>query len=88
LDWIGARVDQGPPPDHRVLGEERTDELLTALRTLPAREREVLAMKFAGGLTNRAIAQVIGLTENHVAVVVYRAVGRLRDRLGKEHHHE
>ena len=87
LEWISRRAAEGPAPDQQILDDERADELLTAIRTLSPREREVLGMKFAGGLTNRAIARVLGLNENHVAVLVYRAVGRLRDRLDKERHH-
>jgi RNA polymerase sigma factor (sigma-70 family) len=61
-----------------VIQDEWQHRLLVALRTLSERERDVLGLKFAGGLTNRAIAQLTGLREGHVGVIVYRAVGKLR----------
>jgi hypothetical protein len=33
---------------------------------------------------DRAIARLTGLGESHVGVIVYRAVGKLRARLGQE----
>jgi hypothetical protein len=34
-----------------------------------------------GGLTNRRIAKLTGLTENNVGIILYRAVRRLRAEL-------
>lgn len=68
--------------------EQRPDELaeqrdafvrLSALLAgLPERERELLALKYGAGLTNRAIADVMGLSESNVGTLAARAVGKLR----------
>jgi RNA polymerase sigma-70 factor, ECF subfamily len=87
LDRIDGHAANGRLPDEQIIEDERNAALLTAISALSHREREVLGLKFAGGLANRAIAGVLGLTDNQVAVVVYRAIGRLRDRLAKERHH-
>ena len=84
LDWLGNRPAPGPTPEQAAIQNEQQQRLLGALRALSERERDVLGLKFAGGLTNRAIAQLTGLGESHVGVIVYRAVGKLRARLGEE----
>lgn len=73
--------------------EPRTEDILAraeerralagALALLDEREREILALKFGGGMTNRGIAAQLDLCESHVAVLVYRAVRRLRAVLEK-----
>lgn len=84
LDWLGERPAPGPTPEQAAIQNEQQQRLLGALRALSERDRDVLGLKFAGGLTNRAIAQLTGLGESHVGVIVYRAVGKLRARLGEE----
>jgi len=48
---------------------------------LSEREQEIIGLKFGGGLTNRKIAALLDLKENHVAVILYRAMHKLRQRL-------
>jgi RNA polymerase sigma-70 factor (ECF subfamily) len=81
LDWMSERASRDPSPEQRAICSEERQRLLEALSGLSERERDVLGLKFAGGLTNRAIARLTGLGESHVGVIVYRAVGRLRARL-------
>jgi RNA polymerase sigma-70 factor, ECF subfamily len=87
LDWLWDRAVPGPTPEQAAIQNEQQQRLLAALRALSERERDVLGLKFAGGLTNRAIAQLTGLGESHVGVIVYRAVGKLRARLDEREAH-
>ena len=48
------------------------------------RERDLLGLRFASGLKNCEIARVVKLDENHVAVLIYRALRKLRARLDGE----
>ena len=64
-------------------GEELA-RLLAAVRTLPEREQEIIGLKFLGDLKNRQIGQAMGLRASHVAVILYRAIRRLRDLLEEE----
>jgi RNA polymerase sigma-70 factor, ECF subfamily len=84
LDWLWDRGSPEPSPEQRAIRSEQQQRLLGALSGLSDRERDVLGLKFAGGLTNRAIARLTGLGESHVGVIVYRAIGKLRARLGEE----
>ena len=47
------------------------------LARLADRERELVALKYGAGLTNRAIARLSGLSESNVGVILHRAVQML-----------
>jgi RNA polymerase sigma-70 factor (ECF subfamily) len=49
-----------------------------ALDELPARERELIALKFHAGLSNAEIGRVLGVSETNAGTLVHRAVTRLR----------
>ena len=57
------------------------DRLRDALKGLSPRDQEVLSMKFYGGFETAEIAAAIGVSGNHAAVLIYRALGRLRGKL-------
>ena len=83
LDRLAAVSADEVPAEQYV---ERAEELATlqrALRTLPERDREVIALKFVGGLGNREIGRVMGLRAGHVAVLLYRALRKVRVELEK-----
>ena len=42
---------------------------------------DLIALKFAAGLSNRHIAELTGLSQSNVGVIVYRTVQRLRIEL-------
>ena len=50
----------------------------SALAELPARDREVVALKFHGGLGNAELAQVLGISETAAGTLLYRAMEKLR----------
>jgi len=67
----------GTPEDDRAHASDR--ERLAALVTrLPERDRELLALKYGVGATNRAIAELTGLSESNVGTIIHRAVQVLR----------
>lgn len=58
--------------------------LLKALAGLTEAERELIAMKFTLGMTNRDIAGETGLGESNVGVTLFRAMKKLKETLGPE----
>ena len=48
------------------------------------REQEVVRLRFVAGLSHRAIGKAMGLRPGNVAVIVYRALRKLRARLERE----
>jgi RNA polymerase sigma factor (sigma-70 family) len=51
----------------------------TALEQLPAREREIVALKFHAGLSNAELAKVLGVTESGAGTLLYRTMQKLRE---------
>jgi RNA polymerase sigma-70 factor (ECF subfamily) len=49
-----------------------------ALAELPARDRELIALKFHSGLGNAEIARVLGTSETNAGTMVHRAIEKLR----------
>ena len=49
-----------------------------ALAQLPAREREVIALKFHAGMSNSELAQVLGVSESNAGTLLYRTMQKLR----------
>ncbi len=68
----------GPTPPEVVMRREELDCLLKAVDCLSDREQEILRLKFGGELGNREIAAVLHLRAGHVAVLLYRALRKLR----------
>ena len=55
------------------------------LSTFSDRDQEVIAMRYGAGFQNKEIAQILGLSENHVAVNIHRTLKKLRDALDSEY---
>jgi RNA polymerase sigma-70 factor (ECF subfamily) len=57
------------------------EAVMQAVNRLPEAEREAIALRFGGGLTNPEIARATGEKLTTVEGRVYRALGRLRETL-------
>ncbi|HML41190.1 MAG TPA: sigma-70 family RNA polymerase sigma factor [Bellilinea sp.] len=84
LEGIFNLPNNDPIPEEAFLKIEQGDHLLQSLAKLSDRERDLIGLKFAGGLTNREISTLTRLTEANVGVILYRAIQRLRTELTKE----
>ena len=71
LETLCQHASADPPPEAQAIGRETQAELLAALRTLGERQREILALKFAAGFTNRRIAAMLRLSEKNVSVILF-----------------
>ena len=67
-------------PEIDIEGESDIARLNLLASSLSDRERDLLAMKYGAALTNRAIAQLSGLTESNVGTILSRVVKKLRER--------
>ena len=56
----------------------RRTALQAALAKLPAREREIVALKFHAGLSNAELARVLGISESNAGTLLYRTMEKLR----------
>jgi len=57
----------------------RRETVRSALGTLEDRERELVALKFMGGLSNAEIARVLGLSESNAGTKLHRTITKLRE---------
>jgi RNA polymerase sigma-70 factor, ECF subfamily len=65
-------------PDRDIERESDLSCLTRLTARLPERERELIALKYGAGLTNRLIASLTGLTESNVGTILHRSVQILR----------
>lgn len=67
---------KGPAKEAEAADEKR--RLSDALKSLEDEAREVVSLRFFSGLTNRAIGDLLGLSESNVAVILFRSIRKLR----------
>jgi RNA polymerase sigma-70 factor (ECF subfamily) len=75
-----AEREAGATPEDEAMRRSEFARLETLLAELPARDREVLALKYGAELTNREVARLTGLSESNVGTIAHRAVTALRSK--------
>lgn len=76
-------TDPRPSPEAAAREGERRERLRAAVLALPLPLRQVLTLTLEG-LSQREVGQVLGISENNVAVRLTRARRALRQTLGTE----
>lgn len=80
-----AALEVEPPDAHEVEPEAnleaavRRETLRTAMRQLEPRERELVALKFAAGLSNVEIARLLRVSESNAGTRLHRILLKLRE---------
>ena len=67
-----------PTPHQSAERAELAAVLRTAIGRLRPEYRELVALKYGAGLTNREIARLMGLGESNVGTILHRTVKELR----------
>ncbi|WP_173097735.1 RNA polymerase sigma factor [Actinomadura verrucosospora] len=81
LPVLFARSDEDVPADFTALVREEHRELLAALDALPAKQREVLVLRYWMDLSEREISKVMGISAGTVKSHAHRAVAALQGSL-------
>jgi RNA polymerase sigma factor (sigma-70 family) len=81
-----ATLAADPPADAPAPDEEadltlRRTAVRTALAELPARDRELIALKFHAGLDNAELAAVLGVSVSNAGTRLHRVLTKLRETL-------
>ena len=84
LDLAESQEAPDPSPPEVLMRRQEYERVRRALSALSDREQEIIRLKFGGGLGNKEIAQVLRLRAGHVAVILYRALRKLRVHLEEE----
>jgi RNA polymerase sigma factor (sigma-70 family) len=80
LDEDLALASPAPDPERLLSDQERRNRLQAAVRSLPVALRQVVVLTLEG-LSNREVAEVVGISENNVAVRLTRARASLAREL-------
>jgi RNA polymerase sigma factor (sigma-70 family) len=68
-------------PEDRIVATEDQDEVVAALRALPARQRDCLVLRFYLDLSESEIAATLDISKNSVKTHCQRGMAALRRRL-------
>jgi RNA polymerase sigma factor (sigma-70 family) len=80
-----AALAAEPPAQEDELDHAlRRAAVRTALAALPARDRELIALKFHAGLDNGELATVLGVSHSNAGTRLHRALTKLREALDDE----
>lgn len=71
-------VAGGDDPHAEAEQREASRKLARLLGELSERDRDLVALKYGAGLTNRVIAKHLRLTETNVGTILHRAVQKLK----------
>src|ERR1700730_12246150 len=79
---LEAKPGDAPLPSERIEQTEARGFLARILASLPARQQEVLQLKFQNDLSYEEIAQITKTSTNSVGVLIHTALKTLRQRYG------
>ena len=82
LDNVEVAVDCDLDARHDA--RQALDHVLEILDTLPRNQREVVHLRFQGGLSYRDISDVTGLSVGNVGFLLHTAVRAIRSRVSAE----
>ena len=71
-------------PEDMVETALRRTAVRAALAELPARDREVIALKFHAGLDTAELAEVLGVSRSNAATLLHRAMTKLRGAINDD----
>ncbi|MCU0918295.1 MAG: RNA polymerase sigma factor [Planctomycetes bacterium] len=77
-----AAESREPDGDRTAMDQETFARVRRAIRALPQKYREVIALKYLEGLEVNEICALLGVTSNALQVRLNRARNRLREQLG------
>ncbi len=86
LRWLHSRPPEGPgskAADHDALRDETSAKVRTAVRALPAKDREVIVLYYLEDRPVVEISAMLGSSENAIDVRLHRARKRLKELLGE-----
>lgn len=80
MDNAAIATAEPTPADHAEASDQQ-DHLLSLVAALPSPQREVVQLRFQGGLAYKDIAEVTGHSISYVGVLLHEAIASLRQQL-------
>ena len=84
LESVADRPAPNISAESQVVQSEELETLRAALSHLSEREQEIIRLRFVAELPHRAIGKTMKLRSGNVAVILYRALRKLRAHLDAE----
>jgi RNA polymerase sigma-70 factor (ECF subfamily) len=75
-------IDPRPHPEEQAARTDQRARLMSAIQSLPVAHRQMIVLMLES-LSHAQMAEVLGITENNVAVRLNRARKMLKDALGE-----
>lgn len=82
--WLPLVREAEAMPAAATYDREGAMDLVAALQRLPARDRQILALRYALGETSAEIGQQVGLSDSGVRVRLSRLLASLREELSHD----
>ena len=73
-----ARLSAEPCPAAAAARREQVGQVAAALGSLPARQQEILRLKFQNGFSYKQIAGIMGLSVSNVGFLIHTGIQNLR----------
>ena len=83
LEESDQPVDPRPHPDEQAAQVDQRARLMSAIQSLPVTHRQMIVLMLEG-FSHAEMAEVMGITENNVAVRLNRARNALKQALGEK----
>jgi RNA polymerase sigma-70 factor (ECF subfamily) len=84
LELAEKHAAPDPPAESELIHAEALAAMRRTLHDLSEREQEIVRLRFVAELSHREIGKAMGLRAGNVAVILYRALRKLRARLERE----
>jgi RNA polymerase sigma-70 factor (ECF subfamily) len=84
LDDLETRPAPDASAESQIVQSEELQALRGALDRLSEREQEIIRLRFVAGLPHREIGKALKLRPGNVAVILYRALRKLRADMNAE----
>jgi RNA polymerase sigma-70 factor (ECF subfamily) len=68
----------------QLLQKEELQDVARLVRQFPQREQDIISLKFDAELSNQQIADIMGLSEPNIRVIIFRSLRKLRELLSAE----
>ncbi len=81
---IAEEVAADRSPSEEAERGEASELVMKTLEDLPAKQREVVRLKFQNGFSYKEIAEVMELSVSNVGFLIHTAIKNLRERLREE----
>lgn len=80
-DTFSQPIDEREQPEQKFILNENKQILLKAVSKLSEREQRIIELKFWANMSNKEIGETLGLSAGNVGIILFRALGTLRQKL-------